>query len=126
MSLLYPVRISQDRRWTVTLIAVAPCITVVTRMEVSKRPTTIEKLLSGCLRAGRASARCHRACFGEEVPLRVAITNDKLLPLTWVSFEDEIKGRLASWKAPAPRYQTGVMAKYARLVSSASVGAVTG
>ncbi|HMC04839.1 MAG TPA: hypothetical protein VKJ83_05130 [Actinomycetota bacterium] len=37
----------------------------------------------------------HRACFGEDVPLRVAITNDKLLPLPWVSFEDEIKGRLA-------------------------------
>jgi dihydroxy-acid dehydratase len=34
--------------------------------------------------------------------------------------------RLAHWQAPAPRYTTGVMAKYARLVSSASVGAVTG
>jgi dihydroxy-acid dehydratase len=40
--------------------------------------------------------------------------------------DSEIKGRLASWKAPAPRYQTGVMAKYARLVSSASMGAITG
>jgi dihydroxy-acid dehydratase len=40
--------------------------------------------------------------------------------------ESEIKARLASWKAPAPRYQTGVMAKYARMVSSASVGATTG
>jgi dihydroxy-acid dehydratase len=38
----------------------------------------------------------------------------------------EIKGRLASWRAPAPRYRTGVMAKYARLVSSASTGAITG
>jgi dihydroxy-acid dehydratase len=38
----------------------------------------------------------------------------------------EITGRLASWKAPAPRYETGVMAKYARLVSSASMGAITG
>ena len=34
--------------------------------------------------------------------------------------------RLASWKAPAPRYTTGVLAKYAKLVSSASTGAVTG
>jgi dihydroxy-acid dehydratase len=33
--------------------------------------------------------------------------------------------RRAQWKAPAPRYRTGVMAKYARLVSSASEGAVT-
>jgi dihydroxy-acid dehydratase len=40
--------------------------------------------------------------------------------------ESEITARLASWSAPAPRYQTGVLAKYARLVSSASTGAVTG
>ena len=39
--------------------------------------------------------------------------------------DDEIRRRLASWRAPAPRYTTGVMAKYARLVGSASVGAVT-
>ncbi|OFW26287.1 MAG: dihydroxy-acid dehydratase [Acidobacteria bacterium RIFCSPLOWO2_02_FULL_65_29] len=38
----------------------------------------------------------------------------------------EIEARLRSWKAPAPRYQTGVMAKYARMVSSASQGAITG
>ncbi len=38
----------------------------------------------------------------------------------------EIKARLAAWKAPAPRYKTGVMAKYARMVSSASTGAITG
>jgi dihydroxy-acid dehydratase len=33
--------------------------------------------------------------------------------------------RRAQWKAPAARYTTGVMAKYARLVGSASEGAVT-
>ena len=38
----------------------------------------------------------------------------------------EIRTRLATWTAPPPRYTTGVMAKYARLVSSASTGAVTG
>jgi dihydroxy-acid dehydratase len=38
---------------------------------------------------------------------------------------DELKTRLASWKAPAPRYTTGVMAKYAALVSSAADGAIT-
>jgi dihydroxy-acid dehydratase len=37
----------------------------------------------------------------------------------------EIKKRLAAWKPPKPRYTTGVMAKYARLVGSASEGAVT-
>jgi dihydroxy-acid dehydratase len=36
----------------------------------------------------------------------------------------EIKKRLSKWKAPAPRYTTGALAKYARLVSSASEGAV--
>jgi dihydroxy-acid dehydratase len=40
--------------------------------------------------------------------------------------DKEIDKRLAAWKAPAPRYQSGVLAKYARLVSSASTGAVTG
>ncbi|HLE44908.1 MAG TPA: dihydroxy-acid dehydratase, partial [Methylomirabilota bacterium] len=38
----------------------------------------------------------------------------------------ELRKRLKAWKAPKPRYTWGVMAKYARLVSSASEGAVTG
>jgi dihydroxy-acid dehydratase len=37
-----------------------------------------------------------------------------------------LKERLAGWRAPKPRYPTGVLGKYARLVSSASMGAVTG
>jgi dihydroxy-acid dehydratase len=37
----------------------------------------------------------------------------------------EIKNRLAKWKAPAPRYTRGVLAKYASTVSSAHLGAVT-
>src|SRR5262245_5692949 len=40
--------------------------------------------------------------------------------------EAEIQRRLAAWRAPSPRYTDGVFAKYARLVSSASTGAVTG
>jgi len=38
---------------------------------------------------------------------------------------DEIARRLAAWKAPEPRYKTGVFAKYVALVGSASKGAVT-
>jgi dihydroxy-acid dehydratase len=38
----------------------------------------------------------------------------------------ELVERLKTWQAPAPRYATGVLAKYAKLVSSASMGAVTG
>ena len=40
--------------------------------------------------------------------------------------DETIKQRLAEWRAPKPRYATGVLGKYARLVSSASLGAVTG
>ena len=39
--------------------------------------------------------------------------------------EEDMKKRLQGWVPPAPRYTTGVMAKYAKLVSSASEGAVT-
>ena len=36
-----------------------------------------------------------------------------------------LKHRLAEWKAPKPKYSTGVFAKYAALVHSASEGAIT-
>jgi len=39
--------------------------------------------------------------------------------------EQELAGRRTQWRAPAPRYTSGVLAKYARLVSSSSQGAVT-
>jgi dihydroxy-acid dehydratase len=39
--------------------------------------------------------------------------------------DSELKRRLESWRPPQPRYATGVMAKYASQVSSASRGAVT-
>jgi dihydroxy-acid dehydratase len=39
--------------------------------------------------------------------------------------EDELARRRAAWHPPAPRYTRGVLAKYAKLVSSSSLGAVT-
>jgi dihydroxy-acid dehydratase len=39
--------------------------------------------------------------------------------------EPELSARRTGWSPPAPRYTTGVLAKYAKLVSSASMGAVT-
>jgi dihydroxy-acid dehydratase len=39
--------------------------------------------------------------------------------------DDELARRRAAWTPPAPRYTSGVLAKYARLVSSSSLGAVT-
>jgi dihydroxy-acid dehydratase len=37
----------------------------------------------------------------------------------------DIAARLEKWQQPAPKYTRGVLAKYAKLVSSASTGAVT-
>jgi dihydroxy-acid dehydratase len=54
--------------------------------------------------------------------IHMDITNRRLdVELT----DQEIQARLAKWTPPAPHYTSGVMAKYARLVSSASQGAVT-
>ncbi|MBS3669382.1 dihydroxy-acid dehydratase [Vreelandella boliviensis] len=39
--------------------------------------------------------------------------------------DEELMRRRAAWQQPEPRYTRGVLAKYARLVSSASTGAVT-
>ena len=39
--------------------------------------------------------------------------------------QDEIDRRIAAWVPPPPKYEKGVMAKYARSVSSASLGAIT-
>lgn len=49
--------------------------------------------------------------------------NQRLLQLN-VS-EDELARRRAAWQPPEPRYQRGVLAKYAKLVSTASRGAIT-
>jgi dihydroxy-acid dehydratase len=43
-----------------------------------------------------------------------------------VELSDEVlRQRMAEWKPPQPKYSTGVFAKYAALVSSASQGAIT-
>jgi dihydroxy-acid dehydratase len=39
--------------------------------------------------------------------------------------DDVLRERMAQWKAPKPKYPTGVFAKYGALVSSASQGAIT-
>lgn len=39
--------------------------------------------------------------------------------------DEELQQRRANWQPPEPRYKTGVLAKYAKLVSSSSLGAVT-
>ncbi len=54
----------------------------------------------------------------------ITIDADKRVLQLHVS-DEELARRRSHWKQPAPRYTRGVMAKYIRLVSSASVGAVT-
>jgi dihydroxy-acid dehydratase len=55
-----------------------------------------------------------------------AITIDADRRLLQLEIEDaELARRRAAWSPPAPRYTMGVLAKYARLVSSSSRGAVT-
>jgi dihydroxy-acid dehydratase len=54
----------------------------------------------------------------------ITIDADKRLLQLHVT-DEELARRRVQWKQPAPRYTRGVMAKYIRLVSTASVGAVT-
>jgi dihydroxy-acid dehydratase len=39
--------------------------------------------------------------------------------------DEELAKRRAAWKQPKPRYTRGLLAKYAKLASTASRGAVT-
>jgi dihydroxy-acid dehydratase len=55
-----------------------------------------------------------------------SITIDAMtLELTLHVDEATIENRRNAWQAPALRYTRGVLAKYAKLVSTASIGAVT-
>ena len=54
----------------------------------------------------------------------ITIDAEKLLVQLNVS-EPELARRRARWKPPPPRYTQGVMAKYMKLVSTASIGAIT-
>jgi len=55
------------------------------------------------------------------------ITIDASRNLIEVALDDaELAARRAAWQAPAPRYTSGVLHKYAKLVGSAAEGAVTG
>jgi dihydroxy-acid dehydratase len=55
-----------------------------------------------------------------------SVTIDAELRLLQLNVNDaEIARRRAAWQPPAPRYTRGVLAKYAKLVSTASKGAVT-
>jgi dihydroxy-acid dehydratase len=54
----------------------------------------------------------------------ITIDAHKLLLQVNVS-DEELARRRAAWKQPAPRYTRGVLAKFAKLASTASKGAIT-
>jgi dihydroxy-acid dehydratase len=72
--------------------------------------------------APEAAHRGPIAALREGDTVTIDVENRKLE----VALSDaEIEERLEDWRDPQPRYETGVFAKYAALVSSASEGAVT-
>jgi dihydroxy-acid dehydratase len=92
----------------------------------------------GLITDGRFSGGTHGLVVGHVAPEAATggplalvhegdtITIDAERHQLWIDVpERELALRRALWKAPAPRYTTGVLAKYARLVSSSSIGAVT-
>jgi dihydroxy-acid dehydratase len=54
----------------------------------------------------------------------ITVDADRLLLQLNVE-EEELARRRAAWTPPSPRYKTGVLGKFARLVRSSSQGAVT-
>ncbi len=87
---------------------------------------------------GRFSGATHGFMAGHVAPEAVnggpiaAVANGDIIEfdipkrtLSVALTDAEIQRRLSTWRAPAPRFSTGVMAKYALMVSSASQGAVT-
>jgi dihydroxy-acid dehydratase len=92
----------------------------------------------GLITDGRFSGATHGMVVGHVAPEAAAggnlalvkngdsITIDADAGLLQLNVSDEeLAGRLENWRPPEVRYKTGVLAKYAKLVSSASLGAVT-
>ena len=87
---------------------------------------------------GRFSGGTHGFCIGHVAPeavdggpIALVADGDRIvvdvekLSIDLLVDEDELERRRAGLKHPAPRYTTGVLAKYARLVTGAERGAVT-
>ncbi len=86
---------------------------------------------------GRFSGGTRGPCIGHIVPeamvggpLAIVKDGDQILidipkrKLELKLNQKEIKDRQAKWKAPVPKIQSGYLSRYARLVSSASEGAI--
>jgi dihydroxy-acid dehydratase len=88
---------------------------------------------------GRFSGATHGPCIGHVAPEAahggpIAFVQDgdlirldmRTRSLDVLVDEETLEARKREWKPPAPRYTTGVLAKYAKLVGSAADGAVCG
>lgn len=86
---------------------------------------------------GRFSGGTRGPCIGhispeamEGGPIAIIKNNDKILidiperKIELLVTEEEIKRRLREWKAPAPKITKGYLARYAKMVTSSSTGAV--
>ncbi len=87
---------------------------------------------------GRFSGGTHGLCIGHVAPeavdcgpIALVATGDRIVIDVDARRIDldvppaELAERRANWKAPPPRYTTGALAKYARLVTGAERGAIT-
>jgi len=87
---------------------------------------------------GRFSGGTHGFCVGHVAPeavdggpIGLVADGDRIVidaearTIDLLVDEGALAGRRAGWKRPEPRYTTGVLAKYARLVTGADRGAVT-
>ena len=88
---------------------------------------------------GRFSGATHGPCIGHVAPeathggpIALVQDGDRIrLDMTARTLDllvdaPELERRRAGWKLPPPRYETGALAKYAKLVGSAAQGAVCG
>jgi len=87
---------------------------------------------------GRFSGGTHGFCIGHVAPeavdggpIALVADGDRIVvdvvehTIDLLVGDDELERRRSGLKHPAPRYTTGVLAKYARLVTGAERGAVT-
>ena len=87
---------------------------------------------------GRFSGGTHGLCIGHVAPeavdggaIALVADGDRVVidvPGRRIDLQVspvELENRRANWKLPEPRYRSGVLAKYARLVTGADKGAVT-
>ncbi len=87
---------------------------------------------------GRFSGGTHGYCVGHVAPEAVdggpiafvadgdpVVIDADTRTIDLLGDADVLEARRAAWKVPEPRYTTGVLAKYARLVTGAERGAVT-